>query len=163
MSTIQEDIAKAKEILRDEAAEGVSSAALDYLFNLIESVAGASRPKRYLMIMSQTGTDAPVVTRDIDNTIGDIVWTYLGVPGYFTGTLAGAFPEGTTFGAASIGQKKGAGGMTLVEITRLDDDSVLMVTSELLAATGNAGSSIAPTAANGILAVQAVEISVGQR
>jgi hypothetical protein len=51
--------------------------------------------KVYSALLTQTGTDAPVATV-LENTIGDIVWTYDTVGGY-EGILVGAFPLGKTF------------------------------------------------------------------
>jgi hypothetical protein len=46
---------------------------------------------KYVGNLFQTGTDAPDVTV-LENTIGNIVWTRLGV-GLYKGELAGAFPD----------------------------------------------------------------------
>jgi hypothetical protein len=48
--------------------------------------------KIYVATLTQTGTDAPVAT-EVYNTIGAIVWTYVGV-GEYAATLTGAFPSG---------------------------------------------------------------------
>jgi hypothetical protein len=45
--------------------------------------------KKYIATISQTGTADPVVTV-LENTIGDIVWTRIGLGTYY-GTLTGAF------------------------------------------------------------------------
>lgn len=47
---------------------------------------------KYVAIMEQSGTDAPVATI-LENTIGAIVWTRAST-GSYRGTLAGAFLEG---------------------------------------------------------------------
>lgn len=49
----------------------------------------------YTALMSQSGTNAPTVTI-LENTIGDIVWTYSSV-GSYNGTLSGAFPANKVF------------------------------------------------------------------
>lgn len=52
--------------------------------------------KRYVALLSQSGTDAPVATV-LENTLGGtVVWTRNDV-GDYTGTLAGAFTVGKTF------------------------------------------------------------------
>jgi hypothetical protein len=48
--------------------------------------------KSYVALISQTGTAAPTVTI-LENTIGDIVWSFQATGEYF-GTLTGAFPSG---------------------------------------------------------------------
>lgn len=45
---------------------------------------------KYVASLNQTGTNAPTVTI-LENTLGNIVWTRVGV-GSYLGTLAGAFP-----------------------------------------------------------------------
>lgn len=55
----------------------------------------ASSPLVYRALMTQTGTSAPVATV-LENTIGEIVWTYNAI-GNYIGTLSGAFPVGSTF------------------------------------------------------------------
>lgn len=46
--------------------------------------------KIYSALITQTGTNAPTVVILEPNTIGNIVWTYVGI-GQYKGTLAGAF------------------------------------------------------------------------
>lgn len=53
-------------------------------------------PKVYRAIVTQNGIGDPVVAI-IENTIGNIVWTYSGAEGLYVGTLAGAFAQGKTF------------------------------------------------------------------
>jgi hypothetical protein len=48
----------------------------------------------YTALLTQTGTDAPIATV-LENTIGNIVWSYSDV-GKYLGTLNGAFPAGKT-------------------------------------------------------------------
>ena len=50
--------------------------------------------KVYTALLTQSGTDAPVATI-LENTIGDIVWSYSS-PGNFLATLNGAFTENKT-------------------------------------------------------------------
>lgn len=55
---------------------------------------------RYVALLSQTGTDAPVATV-LENTLeGAIVWSYSNV-GSYIGTLAGAFTENKTWFAVA--------------------------------------------------------------
>ena len=54
----------------------------------------APKYKVYTALLTQSGTDAPVATV-LENTLGDIVWSYVGVGGYI-GTLTGAFTENKT-------------------------------------------------------------------
>jgi hypothetical protein len=56
---------------------------------------GSTQPyKKYVAIMNQTSTNAPTATV-LENTIGDIVWSYSAVGEYYA-TLAGAFTVGKT-------------------------------------------------------------------
>jgi hypothetical protein len=50
--------------------------------------------KVYTALLNQTGTDAPVATV-LENTLGNIVWTYEDV-GNYKGTLNGVFTENKT-------------------------------------------------------------------
>ena len=51
--------------------------------------------KKYIALISQTGTNAPTVI-ELENTIGPIIWTRSAVGVYF-GTLAGAFTLDKTY------------------------------------------------------------------
>jgi phospholipase/lecithinase/hemolysin len=59
--------------------------------NFTELYDANSAYTKYVGNLFQTGTDAPVVTV-LENTLGNIVWTRIGV-GYYRGTLSGAFPD----------------------------------------------------------------------
>lgn len=61
-----------------------------------------SRPyKVYTALLTQTGTSAPVATV-LENTLGGtVVWTRT-APGYYQGTLSGAFTIGKTVGFSNI-------------------------------------------------------------
>lgn len=50
--------------------------------------------KVYTALLTQSGTDAPVATV-LENTIGDIVWSYI-EEGQYAITLINAFPENKT-------------------------------------------------------------------
>jgi hypothetical protein len=57
---------------------------------------GGSSYLKYVALLSQSGTDAPVATV-LENTLGGtVVWERDGVGAYF-GTLVGAFTENKTF------------------------------------------------------------------
>lgn len=59
------------------------------------SESGSSSYLVYTALLSQSGTDAPVATV-LQNTLGGtVVWARVS-DGYYTGTLAGAFPTGRT-------------------------------------------------------------------
>jgi len=70
---------------------------INKLTSVIFGLKEAATPKYkvYTALLSQTGTDAPVATV-LENTIGGIVWTYIG-PGEYQGTLFGEFPINKTF------------------------------------------------------------------
>ncbi len=72
-------------------------ARLAHLNDLVDQVNNnsGSTYKVYTGLMSQTGTNAPTVNI-LENTIGNIVWTYSGV-GSYQGALTGAFPSGKVF------------------------------------------------------------------
>jgi hypothetical protein len=96
--------------------------------------------KKYIATVSQTGTADPTVTV-LENTIGDIVWTRVGV-GVYQGVLLGAFPDqDKTY--LLINQNTQSGGqinyinwfdVDTIEISTLDttftpDDSLLLNTT----------------------------------
>ena len=56
--------------------------------------AGVRPYKVYTALLTQSGTDAPVATV-LENTIGNIVWSYYGT-GFYVGTLTNAFPYAKT-------------------------------------------------------------------
>jgi len=62
----------------------------------VQSQSWAAIPKVYRALMAQSGVNAPVATV-LENTIGNIVWTYTGAVGVYDGTLAGAFLAGKGF------------------------------------------------------------------
>ncbi|MEW6129592.1 MAG: hypothetical protein AB1757_21305 [Acidobacteriota bacterium] len=53
-----------------------------------------SEVKKYVALLTQTGTNAPVVTV-LENTLGEIVWSRFGA-GVYKGTLNNAFPQNKT-------------------------------------------------------------------
>lgn len=74
--------------------------------------------KVYTALMSQSGTSAPTVSI-LENTIGNIVWTYNAV-GVYDGTLMGTFLSGKVVCFIS--------GLSLMayQLDRGDDDAVLI-------------------------------------
>lgn len=66
-----------------------------YVVEAVIPTPADSRPyKVYTALMTQSGTDAPVPII-LENTLGDIVWTY-DAAGTYTGTLLGAFTDSKT-------------------------------------------------------------------
>lgn len=63
--------------------------------HLVEKTNNTPTYKVYTALLTQNGTDAPVATV-LENTIGDIVWTYDSV-GIYLGTLINAFTSNKTF------------------------------------------------------------------
>jgi hypothetical protein len=62
--------------------------------NQSTTIAEALGYKKYVALLTQSGTDAPVATV-LENTIGDIVWTRVSI-GVYAGTLAGSFTQNKT-------------------------------------------------------------------
>lgn len=88
----------------------------------------------YTALLTQSGTDAPTVISNGNNTpwqntIGSIVWTRTGV-GAYAGTLNGAFPEGKTVappwgGASALIPVYGASiAQAYYEIQRTNDNAI---------------------------------------
>jgi hypothetical protein len=83
----------------------------------------------YVAFIEQSGTDAPVATV-LKNTLGgEVVWTYDGV-GFYTGTLAGAFPPVRTaisfnpgFNTSLLGWDCSASTNDTVQILQYDNGS----------------------------------------
>lgn len=65
------------------------NAIIDQTGKVLSIVADPNETGHYLALLTQSGTDAPVVTV-VSNTLGDIVWTYSS-EGTYLGTLTGAF------------------------------------------------------------------------
>jgi hypothetical protein len=70
---------------------------LDQLItNIVTSlIPPAPTYKVYTALLTQTGTNPPVATV-LENTLGDVVWSYVS-PGKYRANLSGAFTEGKTF------------------------------------------------------------------
>jgi hypothetical protein len=82
------------------------------------------RYKKYVALMSQTGTAAPTVTV-LENSIGDIVWTRDST-GIYEGTLTGAFTLDKTYTMMSVVLVDG-----IVNVFRFSDDVVRVATTNL--------------------------------
>ena len=80
---------------------------------------GGASYLKYVALLTQTGTDAPVATV-LENTLGGtVVWTYDSV-GYYIGTLAGAFAADKT--AMDISNNFGIG--RIYSIAWIDANSI---------------------------------------
>jgi hypothetical protein len=82
------------------------------------------RYKKYVALMSQTGTAAPTVVV-LENSIGDIVWTRSST-GLYRGTLIGAFTLNKTYTMMSVTLTDG-----IVNVYRFSDDNVRVATTNL--------------------------------
>lgn len=77
-------------------SETVAIITMNDLISLGSGTGGDSRPyKVYTALLSQSGTDAPVVIV-LENTLGNIVWSRDG-NGFYVGTLSNSFPNEKTF------------------------------------------------------------------
>lgn len=82
--------------------------------------------KRYVALLSQTGTDAPTATV-LENTLGGtVVWTRNDV-GDYTGTLAGVFTENKTWCIAGTGFYND--NATNANVTRASSDTISLLVS----------------------------------
>jgi hypothetical protein len=82
------------------------------------------RYKKYVALMTQTGTAAPTVIV-LENSIGDIVWTRDST-GIYEGTLTGAFTLDKTYTMMSVVLVDG-----IVNVFRFSDDVVRVATTNL--------------------------------
>ena len=95
----------------------------DILKGLAGQGGGDSRPyKVYTALLSQSGTDAPVATV-LENTLGDIVWSYV-VPGIYTGTLFDTFLENKTIGFSGNGRFSIGEPTSQIEFYRNNNNSI---------------------------------------
>ena len=75
--------------------------------SIVNLVQNGGRPyKSYTALLTQEGEDAPVATI-LENTLGDIVWTY-DAPGSYFATLTGGFIIDKTWMVADTLQNTGA-------------------------------------------------------
>lgn len=102
--------------------------------------------KIYSALVTQTDENDPIVNV-LENTIGDIIWTY-GVTGLYNGILEGAFPIDKTW---LMIQNNDYIGAPLAYITRLTEDNIYIYTL-------NADNP--PMAANGQLYNTSIEIKI---
>lgn len=103
--------------------------------------------KKYIALISQTGTNPPTVTI-LENTIGDIVFSYIGV-GIYHAVLTGQFlADKTWIVAGSADINAGGGDFATLDIRRLDDDTIELRTYDNF------------TAANAMLVNTSIEIRV---
>jgi len=86
--------------------------------------ATAEKPyKVYIALLSQAGTDAPT-SIILENTIGEIEWTYENTGSYY-GIFLDAFTENKTFVQGGV-LTSSIGDETFYSIKRFDKDSVLL-------------------------------------
>jgi len=104
---------------------GSDSSGDQYQFDM--SNFGTSTYKVYTALLTQTSTNAPVAI-SLDNTIGNIVFNYIGV-GIYDMVLTSAFLAGKTWvvgGSADI--NAGGGDFATLDIRRYNDDSIRLYT-----------------------------------
>jgi hypothetical protein len=91
--------------------------------DFIDSLKAVRPYKVYTALLTQIGTDAPVATV-LENTIGDIIWSYIDV-GQYRATLTGAFPIDKFFAPFYIADTdvNVAGGGERVMLYRLNDNA----------------------------------------
>jgi hypothetical protein len=77
--------------------------------------------KRYVTLLSQSGTDAPVATVLENSLGGTVVWSR-DASGRYTGTLAGVFTANKTVG--NSGAVAGSG--TIYDVKRGSDNTVFL-------------------------------------
>ncbi len=111
--------------------------------------------KRYVALLTQSSTDAPVVT-ELENTLGGTVVPAYSAVGVYTLTLTGAFTSAKT--VCRITNNKHADGwgedMWVLTIDRTDADTITIKTS-LIDING-----AVVTPANGLLTATPIEILV---
>lgn len=101
----------------------------DFLKNLINS---SVRPyKVYTALMSQNGTNAPTV-EILENSLGNIVWSYFGTPGLYVGTLNGAFVVGKTMCSGLYSLPVNPMEVNIgTTVNILDSNSIILASGEL--------------------------------
>jgi hypothetical protein len=109
--------------------KGVRYSVFEVQADLLVSGNGPSAYKVYTALLTQSGTNPPVATI-LENTIGNIVWSYSGV-GQYSATLTGAFPVDKYFAPIpiqgydeSVNSGGGGGGYSFY---RLSDDAVTVI------------------------------------
>jgi hypothetical protein len=113
------------------------------LDQFVESKIPAPTPPAYQIytaLISQSGTNAPTVTV-LENTIGNIVWTYDST-GEYLGTLTGVFISNKTYFSALPSQ------ITQLKFVRINNNIV------------NLGTALAGVKTNGLLNNTSIEIRI---
>ncbi len=105
--------------------KATTSAPTDWSYGSDISYDGAP----YVVSINANGVLGPII-----NTIGDIVWSYDG-PGYFIGTLAGAFPEGKTILTPGNEPTFGELTLTIAALARGDDNQIYLNNQRFIANT----------------------------
>ena len=92
--------------------------------------------KKYIALLSQSGTNAPTATI-LENTIGDIIFNYIAV-GSYEAVLVGQFLANKTWvvgGSADI--SAGTGDFATLDIKRFDDDTITLTTFDNFTPSNN--------------------------
>ena len=121
----------------------VTSKNFNDLIDFINNAGITTQKKIYKALITQSGTDAPTVTI-LENTIGNIVWSYDSTGTYF-GTLINAFTENKTF----LPQPSEKTHNSCVELLYSDADTVEINTYD-----------VTPVLANDILVGNSILIEV---
>jgi len=83
--------------------------------------------RKYVALISQTGINPPTATI-LENTLGDIVFSYVGV-GIYDAVLTGQFlADKTWIVAGSADVNAGAGDFATLDIRRFDNDTIKLRT-----------------------------------
>ena len=102
--------------------------------NGFHGFAGSIKPqyKIYSALLTQTSTNPPIATI-LENTLGDIVWTYSS-SGVYTGTLISGFPKYKYFSPMPLSgfdcQVNQGGGGNAYSWYRINDNSISVSTTE---------------------------------
>lgn len=95
---------------------------------------GGTSYLKYVALLSQTGTDAPVATV-LENTLGGTVVFAFESTGTFSGTLAGVFTSGKTYIQATLNSDLSSGYLVTAEFP--DEDSFVLIQRNAAGATIN--------------------------
>jgi hypothetical protein len=109
--------------------------------------------KRYVALLTQSGTDAPVATVLENSLGGTVVWTRV-QQGYFQGTLTGAFPDNKTHLSVTTSGTTDPTILTYTANASRASDNVVDVTISIMDYDGgfNGGNGSAPSS-NGPVSV----------
>ena len=123
----------------------------------IQALIPASK-KVYSAIYSQTGTNPPVEDQVFENELGGTIsWIYI-IPGFYFGTLVGAFPAGKTVVKPMVFSVIGATTLVQRETLRFSDDSIAILTNKIV--SQGAGVDAIPVGINDAMSLALVEIWV---